>query len=93
MGRIRRVMLEFIPFRWATHGYTGGEGTQRGLSEAYELFRGWDCRVVCPKHPKHHGVSFNFSLPHLRAHIEQSRTICEDLYCVAPGVESLGVWV
>lgn len=93
MRRIRRVMLEFIPFRWATHGYTGVEGTQRGLSEAYELFRGWDCRVVCPKHPKHHGVSFNFSLPLMHAHMVQGRTICEDLYCVAPGVESLGVWV
>lgn len=94
LGRIRRVMLEFIPFRWVTHGYTGVEGTQRGLSEAHELLRGWDCRVVCPKHPKHHGVSFNFSLPLMHAHIMvQGRTICEDLYCVAPGVESLGVWV
>jgi len=25
--------------------------------------------------------------------VVQGRTICEDLYCVAPGVESRGVWV
>ena len=93
-GRIRRVMLEFIPFRWSSHGYGGVNGVERGLQEAQALLAGWDCRIVCPQRRQHHGIAFNFSRETLEAHmwIKRGKTVCENLYCVAPGVQPHAPW-
>ena len=90
--RIRRVVLEFIPFRWPGHGYS----LYTGLAAIQPLFReGWTCHIVCPQEEQHHRVNFDWSTianaqKVVSKHISpKGKTVCENLYCVVEGIEPL----
>ena len=79
--RVKRVMLEFMPFRWPAQ-----QGGQReGYTHLAKLFTGWQCEVMCPN-SEHDGVRFEFSRDNVLRHISGTRNgtrfTCENLYCV-----------
>ena len=83
--RIRRVMLEFIPFRWVSQNVK----ITKGHDELKALFRDWKCTVVCPNAPEHHEQPFTFDTKDTFKHVwvqtpRGRRMICENIYCVDP---------